>query len=150
MRVIITRDRLRNVCNPGQHAFVKDFPKHLIVNDWTDYHQGLLLSHPVWKTFWGFAARKHIIPRLPITELYLEGVDFEGADLCYADFSGSMLRKANFRGANLYKTVFCYCDLSYADFTGANVKFANFAGAKIDGADFTDVERNVRDPRFQK
>lgn len=142
-RVIITRDRLRNVCNPGQRAFIKDFPKHLIIDDWTDYHQGLLLASPVWKTFWGFAARKNIIPRLPITNLNLDGADFEGADVCYADFTFSSLRHANFRGANLYKTLFCYCDLTGADFTGANIKFANFGKAITDGADFTDVIRST-------
>lgn len=136
--IIISHDRLRGIaCSPGRRAFLKHFPKNLVLQEWTPYHQGLLLAHPDWKKFWGFAARKGIIPRLPIINLDLRGADFAGADICFADFSASNLSEANFRGANAYKTNFYKCDLSNADFTGANIKYANFAEANLTNTNFT-------------
>jgi len=138
--ILITRDRLKGTaCSDGRTAFMKYFPKNLLLPEWTDYHQGLLLAHPVWRTFWGFAARKNIIPRLPIVDLDLSGADFSNADICHADFSHSNLSGANFRNANAFKTLFYKCNLSNADFTGANIKFANFAGAELSGAIFENV-----------
>lgn len=138
--IIISHDRLKGTaCKDGRRAFLKYFPKSLVLDEWTEFHQGLLLAHPDWKRFWGFAARRGIIPRLPITNLDLRGADFSNADICFADFSGSNLSGVNFTHANVYRTVFYRCDLSNADFSNANIKFANFTDANLTGVNFTNT-----------
>lgn len=133
MQVIVSRDRLASVaCDPGQRAFANSFPrKAIVVDNWTDFHQGYLLADPVWRTFWGFSARKGLIPRLPITNLDLSGADLSNADVCYADFTGSNLRNSNFTNVNAYRAIFRNCNLTGAKFAGANIQYAIFTGAKF-------------------
>lgn len=61
----------------------------------------------------------------------LEGVNFYGASLTAVNFRGSMLRNANFRAA----------DCRGANFTGCDLRDTDFRNARLDGAIFTDTQR---------
>ena len=64
-----------------------------------------------------------------LSEAYLRGADFSGANL-----SGAYLRDANLSGANLSGAYLRDADLSDANLNGADLRDANLSGANLSGA----------------
>jgi hypothetical protein len=68
-----------------------------------------------------------------LSDAFLAGTKFDGADVSSVDFSRTDLRGASFRNAMVTGADFENCDLTDADFTGTRVDEAHFPGAKLQG-----------------
>jgi hypothetical protein len=70
---------------------------------------------------------------------YLEGADFEGADLGYAGLRGADLGDATLRGAQLWDADLRGADLERADLSSILATNAEFEGANLADADLADA-----------
>ncbi|MDB6025575.1 MAG: hypothetical protein JWM68_1798, partial [Verrucomicrobiales bacterium] len=93
---------------------------------------------------------RNALSKLPLRELNLEDVGFQGASLSTPDFTNCNLDSANFTGARLRAPRFDHCsfvggnfdkiDTSHAIFTSCEFSSSRFLGASIDGAIFSNCK----------
>ena len=82
----VTINKLRTMpglCEPGRNdalAFLAGLPEDSPV-DFGEWTQGLLLSHPRMRKYWGWAVRVGIIPAYSMAGLDLRGANLRVADL---------------------------------------------------------------------
>ena len=110
-------------CGGALKLYQKYFEGYEIHGPWTPMDQAMLLGHPEWRQFWGWAVFHGLIPAWSMRGWRLSGADFSGANL-----SGANLSEADLYGANLSEA-----NLSGADLSGANLSEANLYGADLSG-----------------
>ena len=80
--------------------------------------------------------KRAVMNRCSIERAHLEETDFSYAELKLATFEGTNLKKTNFKASRLVQTCFEHASLSYCNFYDSNCYAASFAYSKFEGIIF--------------
>jgi uncharacterized protein YjbI with pentapeptide repeats len=138
----ITLNQLYNkeICQESFEDFKKFIGNNLEIDEWTSWHQSLMINS-YWGKYWGLAVYKKIIPAWSMSNSFIENIDLSDKDLSNLDISNSIIKNVNFNGSILcgiisFQTEYYNCDFSNIDFSYANLYKTKFIKCTIQAGKF--------------